>query len=495
MKFRDQTNAEVAQYKGKIDLLIITATPVETEAALFVFRPFPEEHELIKCYFSDTYTLGVFGRYGAVHVQCNSMGSGSRQGSALTTSDAIDIWAPKAIIMVGIAFGKDNQKQKLKDILVSESIIPYEFARIGETEKVSRALIASSGPTLFERAKVINRFNDGDVKVHYGKVLSGEKVIDSEEFKEGLFNIYSEAIGGEMEGAGLYAACSRRGVSEWLLVKSICDWGDGQKTKEFQKPAAETAVAFVQKIFQSKSAFENLNFTPLEILEEITIVPETMPEIDQFLMGIENKLWRDSEEARENVQKLIQELCHNAFMHGGAKTCILDSDNNGITLKFDGIKFNLKDICQDNLSRGGSHTLSFILENHDDTVEYEYNYFNDENIVYLKDISGRLMDFIVQANCSVEITKGEYRELNRNLFLDRKIHVPEDCDAIFVDLTNVNIGSLVSRISSSDNGIIKEIRSRIPGNTNLKVRIKGNRIARSFFSQYENDKSIIIEYV
>jgi nucleoside phosphorylase/anti-sigma regulatory factor (Ser/Thr protein kinase) len=492
MEFKDLYHAEITKYKDKIDLLVITATPVETEAALFAFRPFEGENHLVRFYINDTYTLGVFGRYAAVHVQCNSMGSASRQGSALTTIDAIDTWKPKAVVMVGIAFGKDEKKQKLQDILVSEAVVPYEFERIGEVQKISRAYTAPSGSTLFERAKVLNRFSDGNVQVHYGKILSGEKVVDSQAFKYDLFNTYKEAIGGEMEGAGLFAACSRRGVSEWLLVKSICDWADGSKNKEVQKPAAETAVDFVRKLFISNSAFEKLGFTPLELSEEIKIVPGTLIQIEEFLNDIEHKLWRDSEEIRENVGILVQELCHNAFKHGGAKSCVLHSENRRISIKFDGVEFNLRNVCEDNLHRGGSHALSYILKNYFDTVEYDYKYLNGENLIYLNDISGQFMDFTVEGNCAVNISHGEYIEWNRELFINRHIEVPEQCDTIILNLRGT--GSLRSRTSSGDNGIIREIISRVPENVKLKVRIKGGGMTRSFFSQYNNDDRITFEY-
>jgi nucleoside phosphorylase len=56
-----------------------------------------------------------------------------------------------------------------------------------------------------------------------------------------------EAIGGEMEGAGLYAACYRAHV-DWIIVKAICYWADGKKDlnkDKQQQLAAENAAKFV----------------------------------------------------------------------------------------------------------------------------------------------------------------------------------------------------------------------------------------------------------
>jgi len=50
-----------------------------------------------------------------------------------------------------------------------------------------------------------------------------------------------------MEGVGL-AASAERERQEWILVKAICDWADGQKTDEHQEFAAASAVSFVQHL-------------------------------------------------------------------------------------------------------------------------------------------------------------------------------------------------------------------------------------------------------
>jgi len=50
-----------------------------------------------------------------------------------------------------------------------------------------------------------------------------------------------------MEGAGLYAACQVAKVDR-LLVKAICDWADGNKSKNKstnQQKAAANAARFV----------------------------------------------------------------------------------------------------------------------------------------------------------------------------------------------------------------------------------------------------------
>ena len=82
--------------------------------------------------------------------------------------------------------------------------------------------------------------------VHFGLVLSGEKLIDDVEFVGEMLSHEPEAIGGEMEGAGLYVPCLAA-KKDWTLVKAVCDWADGKKSKDKTKrqlKAAHTRCTF-----------------------------------------------------------------------------------------------------------------------------------------------------------------------------------------------------------------------------------------------------------
>jgi len=212
------------------------------------------------------YYVGKLGQYFIVHVQC-SMGSISPSSSIITVSSAIDIWTPTAVIMVGIAFGKDQSKQHIGDVLVSEAIIPYNIQKVTTEKTIQRGIIPPAGQLL------INRFrngrkgwehrlsNDSAANVFYGSILSGESLIDNLEYRDSLFAAYPTAIGGEMEGAGLFAASSSRKV-EWIVVKGICDFADGNKSAnkdQYQKEAADAAVSLCSHICSIPSVFKDLS--------------------------------------------------------------------------------------------------------------------------------------------------------------------------------------------------------------------------------------------
>jgi nucleoside phosphorylase len=209
------------------DILIVTVTEVETLTAISAFEQangFNEKEEWI-----DNRLYHNLGQIGSAQVflRQSAMGSGGQGGSLLTVSKGIEDLSPLAVIMVGIAFGSDENTQKLGDILVAEQLCPYEFQKVGKDITISRSGKPEASQMLIDLFRSAGQqWNiSNDLKVHFGKVLSGDKLIDNKEFRDQLLNDEPEAIGGEMEGAGLSAACQRENV-DWILVKSICDWAE-----------------------------------------------------------------------------------------------------------------------------------------------------------------------------------------------------------------------------------------------------------------------------
>ena len=92
-------------------------------------------------------------------------------------------------------------------------------------------------------------------KVEIGLILSGDKLIDNHDYRETLSKLVPEAIGGEMEAAGLYVACQNAQV-DWIMIKAICDWADGNKAKKKkanQTKAARNAAQFAIHLIKISS--------------------------------------------------------------------------------------------------------------------------------------------------------------------------------------------------------------------------------------------------
>jgi nucleoside phosphorylase len=242
------------------DVLIVTVTKVESHAVIQAFKQVAGHKATPQSIDYRTYfNLGTVN--GArVFLTQSEMGSGGLGASLLTVGKGIEALSPAAVIMVGIAFGINEQKQAIGDILVSEQLRLYDLQRMGTQNGQPHIILRGDKPHASHW--LINHFKSADLlwngaKVRFGVVLTGEKLVDNVDFRDELHSFESEAIGGEMEGAGLYVACQDKKV-DWILVKAICDWADGNKAQDKdarQQTAAQNAAAFV---------LEGLQFAPID---------------------------------------------------------------------------------------------------------------------------------------------------------------------------------------------------------------------------------------
>lgn len=256
---------EARQLSSQTAAVLITATDTELRAVMHLLTPLPHHEAILRAFVDqETYYLGTFGAYPAVVTKCRAGALG--EGSViLATQHALSIWRPKGVIMIGIAFGRDPHKQRIGDVLVASQIISYEQQRTGK-QVISRGPITPSNTTLLNRFENapgwrFARPDGSPCALQFGPVLSGEKLVDDPAFKARLFKQYPQAIGGEMEGAGLCAAAMREGVA-WVLVKSICDWADGNKHDRYHPLAAAAAASLAHHVLAQPTVLDSLQKRP-----------------------------------------------------------------------------------------------------------------------------------------------------------------------------------------------------------------------------------------
>ncbi|MCP4697963.1 MAG: hypothetical protein GY862_14090 [Gammaproteobacteria bacterium] len=231
-------------------ILISSITKMEVRAILETFSRTSGKKPARQIIGGKTYyNLGIHGGVQVFMVQ-SEMGTATPGGSLLTVSRAIRDLHPQAVIMCGIAFGLHQDKQQLGDILIAKQIQYYEFQK---TDLQLGHIARGDRTTASER--LLDRFRSGDnhwleeAQTHFGLILSGEKLVNDPDFRDSLLKEEPAAIGGEMEGAGLYAA-ARDAKVDWILVKAICDWADGSKNDEAQSLAARNAAQFVLYVLE-----------------------------------------------------------------------------------------------------------------------------------------------------------------------------------------------------------------------------------------------------
>lgn len=258
---KEVPETELLSLADEINVVLMTATEVERDAVLRLLKPLPPWRKVLTGFIGpETYYVGKFGAFKAVVTKCRP-GSVDPGAATLAANEARRLWHPRAIIMPGIAFGKDPTKQTMADLLVASQVISYEQQRVGG-EIIDRGSIPPSNPTLLNRFEhppgwSFARPDGSPCKLHIGPILSGEKLVDDPEFKASLLHRFPQAIGGEMEGAGLCAAAIRGSVP-WILVKAICDWADGKKHGKHQPLAAAAAVSLVHHVLSQPTVLNGL---------------------------------------------------------------------------------------------------------------------------------------------------------------------------------------------------------------------------------------------
>lgn len=200
--------------------------------------------------------FGQFGDYEIIH-QISGKGSGGIDGSQESVRRSISAVGPVAVLMIGIAFGIDASKQPIGTILVSKQIQTYELQRVNDDDSITlRGDKVTASPMLLNWvAHAEIGWSENSPKIETGLLLSGEKLIDNKDYRDRIAQLSPESLGGEMEGAGLYVACQLAKV-EWLIVKAVCDWADGQKSKgkvQRQASAAKEAAQFLVHLLRSTS--------------------------------------------------------------------------------------------------------------------------------------------------------------------------------------------------------------------------------------------------
>jgi nucleoside phosphorylase len=108
------------------DVLLVTATKVETRAVFQAFREATGKDPQPLALGDKTYhDLGVVNDTRVSLVQ-SEMGMASLGATLQTVQKGIEALKPGAVVMVGIAFGVNAEKQGMGDILVAKQLTLYE---------------------------------------------------------------------------------------------------------------------------------------------------------------------------------------------------------------------------------------------------------------------------------------------------------------------------------------------------------------------------------
>lgn len=210
------------------------------------------------------FDLGVVSRTHVLLAQ-SEQGIESPAAMMLTASGVLRERRPDFVILVGICYGlKGEPEQHIGDIVVGSQLQNLNWKKVqtraGAEMQWVRSGRVDPSPTLLDRFRAATEDWQG-ATVHRGLMLSESVLVDSAEHRTGLEQQFPDALAGEMEGAGVYAASYLEGI-DWIVVKAISDWGDGTKNTvrqpegldpaAAQKLAARNAAGFLVHVLQGR---------------------------------------------------------------------------------------------------------------------------------------------------------------------------------------------------------------------------------------------------
>jgi nucleoside phosphorylase len=187
-----------------------------------------------------------------VHCGQGALGPGD---STLTAHSVVQDLSPDYLILTGIGFGLMPDEQNVGDVMVSRQLRLMDHKEVVDSPTPGERPIEfprgdrpAASVTLLDRARVAALLGWDGPRVQVGPMLTLNTRISSADLRERLRAADPDAIGGDMEGSGVYAA-SARGKVDWIVIKGISDFGGHGGTD--REVAARTAARFVVHLIQA----------------------------------------------------------------------------------------------------------------------------------------------------------------------------------------------------------------------------------------------------
>ena len=234
--------------------------PLDGHRNVYLFNQGEQEAEIV------TYYIGKYGACPAAvrKVSCVL----EAKSNASTVHMMADQCFPSldAIISVGVACGIKNKIQ-LYDALVSSKVLNYSnerhrYSPKGEAITVSSHLLKLfAQPVEWPNDKIKKKLTDNGMpmpNVKCGMILSGPYIVGDPAIRRLIKNFADNAIGIELDSANLFAENHQITTTNIIIVKVVCDFGDGENMKIRKSNARFLSADLVHKALNDLQAFKTL---------------------------------------------------------------------------------------------------------------------------------------------------------------------------------------------------------------------------------------------
>ncbi len=242
---------------------IITAVVIETESVKKLYSGWkritvPGDSQI----YYETFFERDGKRHRIVTAQQNVMGM---TAATVLTMKAIQEFCPRYVIMSGIAAGTgDEAKQIYGDVIVPDVIWDYSTGkfvgpdeteiRFGDIGFLPRPRSVYTSPEIIDIVKNTMGREDNEFHVHIGPLACGSSVVANRAVVEKqVLSLFPRTVGLDMESYSVAFTCqsSRAPQPTAIIIKSICDFADSEKSDQYQKFAAYTSSGYAKYLLEN----------------------------------------------------------------------------------------------------------------------------------------------------------------------------------------------------------------------------------------------------
>lgn len=202
--------------------------------------------------------------------------SASRKGMPSASALAmkmVERFKPKLLVMLGICAGVKD-KVGLGDIIIADpawdwgsgkmaqdlngssvfQAAPYQFPLNHHISQIAMELGSEREVITSITSGWTKDFPSGKLKVHVGPLASGSMVLATDSSLDPISLQNREVLGVDMEAYAVMAASdiARFNKPISLVIKSVCDYADSQKSDGWQEYASYTSACFFDKLISNE---------------------------------------------------------------------------------------------------------------------------------------------------------------------------------------------------------------------------------------------------
>ncbi|MCR5134675.1 MAG: hypothetical protein K6B12_03475 [Clostridiales bacterium] len=185
--------------------------------------------------------------------------------ASMLAAKMIYTFRPKYLIMCGIAAGIGEESAQLYgDVLVPDMIWDYSTGKfVGKNESEiafgsigfqPRPISVRIDPEMLAIVMETLGREDNEFHIHVGPMACGTTVVANREIVDKRIHaLFPHTVGLDMESYSIYYAAEHCAGPRprALVVKSICDYADSEKSDQYQKFAAFTSSGYVKYLLEN----------------------------------------------------------------------------------------------------------------------------------------------------------------------------------------------------------------------------------------------------